>query len=185
VNNTLCVDSGQMAFIPTADTTEGAYGALLDVEPGQYDVFIERRDEGSWGVRISAFAIAKAKIPRKCKEQIYVDTLNIKTNKIIVSDPCYIHQDEYGTSGPYDRACDATSNTKLMAGIYKLEDGSNAACSSTGFGDGSYPLHVECDTNGKVIYAEVRFIDEYENDEDDYCNDSYDDGYDDDSECCY
>ena len=62
----------------------------------------------------------------------------------------------------YSMCCEKTCNTKLHAGIIP-----NGVVSSSGYGDGIYPISIG-KKDGKVVYIKVQFISDEDSDDDSY-----------------
>jgi hypothetical protein len=98
----------------------------------------------------------------------------VDSGQIIIGDPCYLDQfiteELFSADLPqpypysYNGACSATCSKK-GAGV--LANG-NAIAVSTGYGDGSYPVYIERDHNGRIIEITISFDGSHETDEDDY-----------------
>lgn len=159
------VDSGQMAIIPIEGTNDRVWCSGPEVDlggPGEYDCYIDTYDSGDWGVRVSRLKLG---IPG----EHHIGKVVTKTGKVIISDPCYVHRDEYGAGGNYDRACNASLNSEPCGGQYAAygytecgdehteEEVGQAVCSSSGYGDGGYKCRVGYE-NGIAKTIEVVFI---------------------------
>lgn len=108
-------------------------------------------------------------------EERQIGTVYVDSGQIIVVDPCYILEGEFNPDKPngsnYDKACIA-SLSKEQAGQFTLDCKSggeaNACVSSSGFGDGEYPVYVTY-KQGRVAEMRVVFISDKEENED--CDD--------------
>lgn len=99
--------------------------------------------------------------------RVKVGEVPVDSGQVFVVDPCYVLKGEYGEDSAYGRACDA-SLTDERAGQFSTSGGfPDAVCTSTGWGDGCYPVYVEYDSDGRVARLIVDFTYEEEQDEDD------------------
>jgi hypothetical protein len=98
--------------------------------------------------------------------RVKVGTVPVDSGQVFVVDPCYVLDGEYGEDSPYGRAC-AASLTDERAGQFSTAGGpfSDAVCTSTGWGDGVYPVYIEYDRDGRVARLIVEF--DYEMDDED------------------
>jgi len=176
VRKEVCVDSGQMAVMPAfgkylnKGEDEHCMCVLPAAKGEKYTAFVEHSDEGSWGMRVKRLVVMRGE-GGYVDNAVKVGSFKATSEKLIVSDPCYVFEDDYGANGPYDRACNATYDrkvdkcTEMRANLFEsLEPGSQGVCSSSGYGDGGYDLHAECDEKG-LVFAEVVFIPEEEEDD--------------------
>lgn len=117
-----------------------------------------------------------------------IGNFGVDSGQVIIVDPCYLHDwvDENHDSAPgfdfdaevekatgkfsYLGACNATLTD---AGAGQLGKRS-AVVSSTGYGDGCYPVYATYNTDGRIIKLEVFFDgDPYEESEEDEELDEY------------
>lgn len=96
--------------------------------------------------------------------RVKVGQVPVDSGQVFVVDPCYVLSGEYGEDSPYGRAC-AASLSDERAGQFSTDGGlfADAVCTSTGWGDGVYPVYVEYDRDGRVARLTVEF--DYEMDE--------------------
>jgi len=100
----------------------------------------------------------------------------VDSGQIMIVDPCYVLNGDVRfdkdnktviTNNPYSRAC-AASMSDDQAGPFST-DGvghmTDAVCSSTGWGDGMYPVYVEYE-DGRVKTVTIDFSDIEYNDDD-------------------
>ena len=74
----------------------------------------------------------------------------VDSGQILLIDPCYVYKDEYGSGGDYDECCRIT----LSEGAGQTELG---VVTSSGYGDGVYPVYAEKDGNGRVKQVTILF----------------------------
>jgi len=168
----LGVDSGQMSIVPfggAVDLTkynhiDGIF-ELIKAAPGaRVCVSVEYNDQG----RVARLF---AKVGRFSKSGNRVGSFEASNSgKVVIADPCYILSgDFYGFNEEapkpgYEAACQSTNN-EHGAGMFDTGDGMGA-CSSTGYGDGCYPLRVRLDSNGNFTDLSIDFVEEENYDDD-------------------
>jgi hypothetical protein len=129
----LCVDSGQLAVavLPATHFTPDEMAAVngccivLDMDAGD-SVACDKV-----GSRISVTHGSDLRVPEGAEGWL-----------LVLGDPCYFLDGEYGTDEDYGRACAATSG-EAGCGFCDLSSGGRAFVSSTVYGDGSYPVRVD------------------------------------------
>ena len=107
--------------------------------------------------------------------QIFVDS-----GQVMVGDPCYLKDYEAGefaydaeldaTQFSYAGACSASLSEAGagMVGAYsEAHTSARAVSTSSGDGDGTYPVSVRYDVYGRVAEMRVLFLEPDEDDEDD------------------
>lgn len=165
------VDSGQMAVMSAfgefAKPNFSSDGLLVvpAARGEMYTAFVRRSHEGSWGMRVKSLIVMRGDSHRLIPDESHkVGVFECVSDALIVSDPCYVFNDEYGAGGPYDRACNATydmkrdASTELSAAIFDSAYGAGqGVCSSSGFGDGGYDAVVHFDDRG-AVFIEIVFI---------------------------
>ena len=75
----------------------------------------------------------------------------VDSGQILLIDPCYVYKDEYGSGGDYDECCQITLSD-VCAGQTGL-----GVVTSSGYGDGVYPVYAEKDGNGRVKQVTIVF----------------------------
>lgn len=107
----------------------------------------------------------------------YVGTLGVDSGQMMLCDPCYIKKDfanEYGEGGnpmSYSGACNATLSNQGFgfltntSGNYSIN---LAFVTSSGYGDGSYPVYIKRDGN-RIAEMKIVFIGKDLEDEEDDC----------------
>jgi len=75
----------------------------------------------------------------------------VDSGQILLIDPCYVYKDEYGSGGDYDECCQITLSAE-QAGQTAL-----GVVTSSGYGDGVYPVYAEKDGNGRVKQVTIVF----------------------------
>lgn len=172
IKKDLGVDSGQMAVFPVERGGDPSLMALVPAQQGAvYHAFVAHSDEGTWGTRVARLVVLRDDCLTERDDGLKeVGQFACRSAKLLVSDPCYYFEDEYGEGGAYDRACSATcdmktgSMTPLRAGIFRGLDGDGVCCSS-GYGDGCYDMTAAVDDRGARRVDVVFIGDEDEEDE--------------------
>ena len=93
----------------------------------------------------------------------------VDSGQIMIVDPCYVLDGDVDfaddhktviTDNPYSRAC-AASMSDEKAAPFSTHGGmqTDAVCTSSGWGDGFYPVYVEYDNDGRVARITVDFTD--------------------------
>jgi hypothetical protein len=97
--------------------------------------------------------------------KIKIGDVMVDSGQMMVGDPCYLHDfkaGEFDPNGPktengeysYDGASRATLYGQNLGGV--IGEG-RAVCVSSGYGDGTYPVHVEI-KEGRVKRLIVTFF---------------------------
>ena len=85
-----------------------------------------------------------------------IGTIGVDSGQLMVGDPCYFLEGDYDeVDKPYRRACDAThdpDNPEKRASHFhpRKDEGGDAICTSTAFGDGEYSVYIEYESDGKT-----------------------------------
>ena len=162
---------------------------LSNVLPGRYKVDVEQSNEGSWGVRNSILQVIHEDYVGKnliweehseigvdsgqagifCESSYRKDDLEFSTPEVDFN----ISYDKEGDKW-YKKICKFTLSDNHW-GSYE-----SGVVSSSGYGDGSYPLDIVRDNLGNIVGMKITFIGDYE-DEDEYdvcpeCGDDMDFG---------
>ena len=163
-------------------------GIINNVKNGTWVANVEKSDEGDWGERIARLRVEHINAKRTyLTTQVDMDG-GVDSGQFGFFDKDFYRNDEaakdlkkYEFSPDYDReegdswyrACCDLTLAKESWGVLP-----NGVVSSSGFGDGSYPVFGEKDENGEWIAFEVIFI----GDEEDEDYDDEDEDYDDEDE---
>lgn len=75
----------------------------------------------------------------------------VDSGQILLIDPCYVYKDEYGSGGDYDQCCRITLSDD-GAGQTDL-----GVVTSSGYGDGVYPVYAKKDANGRIVSVTIEF----------------------------
>ena len=89
---------------------------------------------------------------------VKVGSVAVDSGQIMLIDPCYIKADfESEFNAPpalnYAGACRASLSEDKCG-----EFGGLGFCTSSGYGDGLYPVYVKYDTSGRIAEVKIKFI---------------------------
>lgn len=170
---------------PCYDDSVWCKTRLTDVYPGEYNVSVEKSNEGSWGNRVSRLTVIHKGYVMECADEsnwvehseIGVDSgqagifceSSYRNDEIVESittpemDFVLPYNDSPGDAW-YEKVCKFTL-AKPQWGMYDT-----GVLSSTGYGDGSYPLEVVRNDDGEIVGMRITYIfPEDEEEEDDCC----------------
>ena len=158
---------------------------LTNVYPGEYNVEVETSDEGGWGERISRLSVIHKGYIMECNDEsnweehseIGVDSgqagifceSSYRNDEIVPSittpDSDFVlpYNDNSGDAW-YEAMCKFT----LTGDRWGLYD--TGVVTSSGFGDGGYPLEVVHNDDGEIVGMRITYIFP-EDEEDDYLMD--------------
>jgi len=150
---------------------------LTSVLPGEYHVDVQKSDEGDWGNRVSSLTVThRDYIGKQLRYQehgdIGVDSgqagifceSSYRNDSIEIDTPEHDFTIPFDESGDrwYEKMCKFTLSGE---GFGAYESG---VVTSSGFGDGSYPLAVARDEDKNIVSMVITYIgEEDEEDEDD------------------
>lgn len=136
--------------------------AILNVSPGKYKCFVVVTDEGEWGSRVSELHAIKEDVFNKHEklEKIpykpgpYCCCIGVDSGQCGIFDAKYYeeHQpdnDYYNTNSWYRKVCELTNNAGIIDSL--------GVVSSSGYGDGGYPLFT-AEENKEIVAMKVVFI---------------------------
>lgn len=132
-----------------------------NVLSGEYFASLTLYDMENWGIRSTNLSIRHAK-HKNIAPNICTDCLiGVDSGQAGFFDDAYYQQNQGGDFGDLDTffglACSLTlSNNR--GGIMR----DHGVVSDTGFGDGSYPLYIGKNVDGKIVAASIIFIDDEE-----------------------
>ena len=156
---------------------------LTDVLPGNYNVFVEKGDELGWGMRVKSVRVIHEDFSDtnmwEEHSEIGVDSgqagifceTSYRNDTIaegIVTPPSKFNLPGRDSEGDiwYEKMCNFTLSDD-QSGVYDT-----GVVTSSGIGDGSYPLDIIRERNGYIVGMKITYLfDEDEEEEDDY-NDS-------------
>jgi len=184
-NKTFEVKSGVMvASDPCYSIPTWCQGVINNVKNGTWLAEVETSDEGDWGNRIARLRVEHINAKRTYRtEQVGMDG-GVDSGQFGFFDKDFYRNNEaakdlkkHDFGENYDRqdgdqwyrACCELTLADESWGV--LPQG---AVSSSGFGDGSYPVFGEKDENGEWVVFEVIFIGEQEEEEEEDGDDEED-----------
>ncbi|MAG73902.1 hypothetical protein CL620_06310 [archaeon] len=100
---------------------------------------------------------------------VYVGNCGVDSGQIVLIDPCYAFDDDFKagetpTGGNYDHICRRSLYTDDKCGPVGLPgSGYNndlGVVVSTGYGDGSYPVHAKITSDNRIASVTIQFISE-------------------------
>lgn len=115
---------------------------------GRWIVSVTVSDEGSWGKRIASLEIAHENFT----EENVFETRRQGSTGVDSGQAGFFTSLEDCSEENYSQICDLTLSDE-QAGIFQ-----NSCVSSTGFGDGSYPVECFFDYNLNIIKARIIYI---------------------------
>ena len=163
---------------PCYDLFAWCSGTLKNVQNGTWEASIVRKSVDGWGIRnCELIAHPEGIVPGTEWEETIIDggvdsgqlgfyDLNhYKKHEDIKSEP----EHNYGDNGEwwYGANCDVTLEG-IGAGVIPF-----GCVSSSGYGDGSYPIFIQKDTDGKIIAIKAVFIGDKEEECEDYDDEDY------------
>jgi hypothetical protein len=85
----------------------------------------------------------------------------VDSGQIMVIDPCYALMDEYDdTGGNYRTVCNSTTNGDGYGEFPLPRNGYNQSigvATSSGYGDGCYPVYVDVNNDNRVVALHIYF----------------------------
>lgn len=151
---------------------------LTDVLPGTYNVDVDKRDCGGWGERVHSLEAIHTSYDKELIWQEYHGEVGVDSgqagifsydtyrNDSIFDDVSQFGQDprwsainEQEGDKWYGHMCDRTLREESW-GVYD-----KGVVSSSGIGDGGYPLYVVRDSNDKIVAMKIDFLLDDEEDE--------------------
>ena len=116
--------------------------------------------------------------------RVLVGHVPVDSGQVFIVDPCYVlsgdvqfEGDEVVSDNAYSRAC-AASMGDMQAGAFRAGVDVNihgnpitvpdAVCTSTGWGDGMYPVYVTYGDGGRVTSMTIEFMEDEDEDDDEW-----------------
>ena len=132
---------------------EACHHLTFPVNPGVWHAFIDLVDEGHpWGQRVTHLTLVRAGEDLTAPIIEEVGLLWVDAGVLGFYDDARLPEIDPDT---YDKVICSTENCRKHA--FTIDD--RAVFSSTGLGDGVYPLFVRRDADGAVVAATVRYFD--------------------------
>ena len=176
--NTITLGTNVRVSDPCYDDDVWCKTKLTNVLPGTYNVDVEKSDQGSWGNRVSILQAVHTDYVGKnliwddsgsigvdsgqagifCESSYRNDGIDIKTPG---TDFVLPYNDKPGDAW-YEKMCKFTLCDNQW-GSYET-----GVVSSTGFGDGMYPVDIARDKSGYIVGIKIIFIADDEEEEDEY-----------------
>lgn len=132
---------------------------LDNVKPGKYEAFVVKSDEGDWGIRCSSLIVKHIDMKfDECTEILTHDgEVGVDSGQAGIFDMSIYpevphkrgHENKF-----YEECCDLTLS-KIRCGALLNRKG---IVSSTGYGDGSYPLCYSINNEGQIDYMHIIYI---------------------------
>lgn len=167
--------SGVMVISDPCYEDSNGCNTRVDMLPGKYSAYVERSDEGSSDSRIARLVVAHESVAegvlmglgnwRGRGEELGVDSGQMSMfdedqyrNDRSVEGVERVHDEVICEDEPWYSMCCDRSLSKASAGVLP-----GGCVSSSGFGDGCYPLDV-LEAAGMVVGLSVTFIDDEQQD---------------------
>lgn len=98
----------------------------------------------------------------------YIGKFGVDSGQVLIGDPCYLgdfvnddfepNKQSEDFTYSYSGACNRTLTDDKAGGIGRF--GSMAVVSSTGYGDGVYPVYATYNEDGRIVKLEILFEDD-------------------------
>lgn len=151
---------------------------LTDVLPGNYNVFVEKGDEGGWGMRVKSLRVIHEDFSDSGDweehSEIGVDSgqagifCETSYRNDIVAESIVTPPNDFKISGKsegdlwYEKMCDFTLSED-QCGVYET-----GVVTSSGIGDGGYPLDVIRERNGYIVGMKITYLFDEDEEEEEY-----------------
>lgn len=144
---------------------------ILEIESGNYNCFIETKDCGWWGNRVSRMAILKDNfsIDFLNRNGVFENSVGVDSGTMSISDCSYY--DKYHLNRDNDDEVTKRNDDWYEKNVceWVIQDRYHIAdcfsfISTSGYGDGCYEVYSYTH-NGTIVGIEVIFIDDNEDDE--------------------
>lgn len=172
------VKSGKLVVTdPCYDRGTWCMGTLENVKNGVWHAYTEHVDEGPWGKRVSKLVICHVDHPSDLGQRMERANFEVGVDSGqagFFDDAVYPIGDrgedgEFNKDDFYDECCHATVGEDSRSPKSKGTDAGiirgAGVVSSSGFGDGSYDCLIFKNEAGEVVAAEIEFIGDYDEDE--------------------
>lgn len=169
-----------VASDPCYEIPTWCQGILEKVKKGTWEAHIEKSDEGSWGDRIAVLRINHISHSNMSYDMKPIEMDGgVDSGQFGFFDKDFYRNDEKAKDLPKEQFSpdwDCKEGDSWYRYCCKLTLGEESwgvlpqgAVSSSGYGDGSYPVFGERDSNGELIAIEVVYIDKSQEEEDEPC----------------
>jgi len=155
------------------DSAQHMFNFVEGCRNGIWKTEAEVSDEGDWGERVAVLS-ARCEEPYTAWKEIGI--AGVDSGQMSIMDASHLQEwggddrghgwdpDAYAGDFSYQGACEITLRDGDVRGGLLAK---RMAVSSSGYGDGSYPVSVGYDRNGNVVAVKIEFIweDEGENED--------------------
>lgn len=149
-------DVGKLTFSGTVQVTDPCYDSdvwcrtTIDVKPGEYACRIWMSPEERVG--IIGIYLKGIVPPQQVMKEVAIIGVDAGLAGFFNIKPDYSDEE-------WKEFCNDIFSTKEDAYIFKdRPDKTEGFFSSTGYGDGEYPVYVCKDVDGEIVAAEIRFL---------------------------
>ena len=146
----------------TLDITDPCYNRDVwcqingaDAEPGNYECFSLRQNRGDFGIRVSNCMILLEGIERIDTKTRYLGEIGVDAGMAGFFSPS---KPDFDDDEQWNNICDMS--LERDANVYTFTDESEGFWTSSGYGDGSYPVYaLYAEGYEKPVGYEIVFID--------------------------
>ena len=98
----------------------------------------------------------------------FAGLFTVDSGQAIVGDPCHLNEydsntnDEWNLEGKIGQYSFQGISATTLANDFGVVGGGSAVAFNTGYGDGSYPVFVQLNEDGRVTKVVIDFVDEIE-----------------------
>ena len=175
---------------PCYDDTVWCKTQLTDVYPGEYDVLVEKSNEGGWGNRVSRVSVIHKAYVMECEDESLWQEhseIGVDSGQAGIFCETSYRKDDIAESItaptldrpfvlPYDNDGDKWYTKMCHFTLCEPQWGSydTGVVTSSGYGDGGYPLEVVRNDDGEIVGMRITYIfpedeEDYEEEEGDVC----------------
>lgn len=95
-------------------------------------------------------------------QTVKVGHVSVDSGQVIIVDPCYVMDGHYDDkSKGYGLVCETTSTNDPHCGEFFASGYGTAVASSSGYGDGNYPVYGEVNEDGRVVALHIYFDEDH------------------------
>lgn len=90
---------------------------------------------------------------------VKVGDVGVDSGQVMIVDPCYVLKGDFDdkSQGSYGAVCDVTLSEDGYGEFIATGIAGNAIASSSGYGDGNYPVYGEINGDGRVVALHIYF----------------------------
>lgn len=156
------VDATDPCYSRETYTTQSWCGtANIPLVPGAYTGFADMSDEGSWGRRCARLVVAPAGAVKGGTVDDYLRKLEAEEYGEVGVDAgvagIFQNKPDFGDEGELSWSYFCDSEIDLTNAYWVTTWG---FCTSSGYGDGGYPLYAYRDGSGNIVALEIVYIDD-------------------------